>query len=62
MAVKFDILSDRIKKHISHSKSFTVDKYGNVVLDNKYCDACTIINRLVCEGAVSTDELVKLLQ
>lgn len=62
MAVKYDILSERIKKHIRESNIFGVGQNGNVILHNKYCDAQMIVNQLVHDGVITIDELVKLLR
>lgn len=62
MTVKYNILNEKIKKHIRESNVFGVGQNGNVMLHNKYCDAQTIVDQLVHDGVITIDELVKLLQ
>lgn len=62
MAVKYDNLSERIKKHIRESNIFGVGQSGNVMLHNKCCDAQAIVNQLVHDRVITIDELERLLR
>lgn len=62
MVIKYNECSERIKKHIKESKSFSISISSDIVLYGHYCDSMMIVNQLVKEGVISTDELADLLK